>query len=335
MEAAAQPEKHIVEALLPFGGQARIEPLGGDGSARRYFRVFSGSESFILLFGTDREEDAAWLRINAHLSRKGVRVPQVYGSDLGRGLVLMEDLGDENLLGELRRAGNENAEALYLPVIDLLLKAQIEGAEDFTLSTGFSESPYDKAVMVQTEGKYFVESFAGFMTGMKAGDGVFRDIEKMADEGAKAKGGYFLHRDFQSRNIHLKNGQWVIIDFQGARPGPLAYDAAALILDPYAGLPLKTRKRLFALYLEKASLMGADGKNLAASWRPIGSMRLMQALGAFGKLGGKLGKKGFLEYAGTALGHLSELLGEEGAHDYPDLFAFVEETKFRWLSRPA
>jgi aminoglycoside/choline kinase family phosphotransferase len=122
-----------------------------------------------------------------------------------------------------------------------------------------------------------------------------------------------------------------LIDFQGARPGPLAYDAAALILDPYAGHPAAIRERLLSEYLRLLGERGGiDPREVEESWLPLGAFRLLQALGAFGKLGVRLGKPGFLEHAGKALDLLVEHLGPRGAARCPILRALVGRARDRW-----
>jgi aminoglycoside/choline kinase family phosphotransferase len=335
MENPSLPDSLTVGRLLPGGGEVSIAPLHGDGSSRCYFRVTSGGRAFILQKGTNPKEDAAWLRINRHLRERGVRVPEVFGSDPGNGLILMEDLGQANLFRLAKAAKSEaELETLYLPVLSLLVRMQTKGADGFSARVGFNE-PYGFDLMVNMEGGYFRREFAGNMLGLDAGEEVSGDIERLAREALKASGGYFLHRDFQSRNLHFVNGEWAVIDFQGARPGPLGYDVCALLLDPYVGLPKRVRENLFARYLYLlGEVEGVDVEAVRASLFPLGAFRLMQALGAFGKLGGREGKRGFLEYASPALRILDEELAGR-ALEFPALAAFVSEAERRWDARSA
>lgn len=308
----------------------RVEKLHGDGSARRFHRVHAeGGRTLILLESADGRENAAWLRVQAHLSQRGVRVPQVVGSDLAAGLILMEDLGDENLYKRLSRLKSD-AERFeeYKSVLALLVKMQVEGARDFTLETGFADAPYGPALMVDWEGLYFAREFACGVLGIQADEGALAgELDALASLAMEGGGGYFLHRDFQSRNLQRAPDGWAIIDFQGARPGPLAYDAAALICDPYAANSPALRARLWAEYFVILGASGVDEEPVKLPAPYLTAFRLMQALGAFGKLGGRLGKPGFLEHSGAALSMLSEIECLDAA---PGLKALILRARSAW-----
>jgi aminoglycoside/choline kinase family phosphotransferase len=308
-----------------------VVPLHGDGSARRYFRVRGEARTYVLLEGPDPAENAATVRIARHLEARGIRVPGVYGVDEARGWVLLEDLGDRSLFSALREPGADPL-ALYEPVLELLARVQVWGAEGFRLETGFASAPYGPDLMVEGEGLYFVREFAQGLLGLEIPSGFREDLERLAALGASAPGGFFLHRDFQSRNIQLPpDGDGpAVLDFQGARPGPLAYDAAALILDPYAAHLPALRARLLACYRDRLARLGAGGAWTEDAWFALGAFRLLQALGAFGKLGGRMGKPGFLEHVGAALAHLEEHLGQRGRAEFPVLTALVRRVRERW-----
>ncbi|MHB8762822.1 MAG: phosphotransferase [Deferrisomatales bacterium] len=304
--------------------------LHGDGSSRRFFRLRSGGgATWVLLAGPDPAENAAYVRVARHLAARRVRVPAVHGVDEARGWILLEDLGDRNLYSALRAPGADPA-ALYAPVLELLARMQVRGAEGFGLRVGFAPAAYGPELMVEGEGLYFAREFAAGLLGARIPGGLRGDLERLAALGAAAPGGYFLHRDFQSRNLQLTPAGPALIDFQGARPGPLAYDAAALLLDPYAALAPRLRAELLARYRALLAELGAGGGWTEDGWFAVGSFRLLQALGAFGKLGGRLGKPGFLEHAGAGLEHLVSHLGERGEREYPALWAAVVASREAW-----
>ena len=327
------PRPDEVSPLLPGGERARsVVPLHGDGSSRRFFRVRGEERTYVLLEGPDAAENAAWVRVAHHLAERGVRVPAVYGADEVRGWVLAEDLGDRSLFAALREPGADR-ERLYGPVLDLLARAQVHGAEGFDLAVGFAPEPYGPRLMLEGEGLYFAREFAEGVLGLEVSPGFRDDLERLGRIGSSAPSGFFLHRDFQSRNVQLAADGPALLDFQGARPGPLAYDAAALILDPYAANPPGLRALLLARYRECLERLGAGGAWTDDGWFAVGTFRLLQALGAFGKLGGRLGKPGFLEHAAAALRHLEEHLGERGRSEFPALWDAVIRCRARWAER--
>ena len=162
----------------------------------------------------------------------------------------------------------------------------------------------------------------------------FDEVERLAAEGARAPAEFLLHRDFQSRNIHLTATGPAVIDFQGCRLGPLAYDVAALLLDPYAALPASARESLLAEYRALLAGCGVGPDEFDAGWFAVGAFRLLQALGAFAKLGGRFGKPGFLEHATTGLEHLLAHLGERGSARFPAVSALVAAARAAWLVSP-
>ncbi len=327
------PRAEEVAPLVPAGDRvAAVLPLAGDGSTRSYARVRTGRGSYVLLVGPDPAENAAFVRIARHLAGRGVRVPRVFAVDPARGWILLEDLGDRNLYGALA-AGDP--EALYGPVVDVLARMQVLGAVGFGVETGFAPGPYDAGVMVEEEGAYFAEEFAAGLLGLPVPAAYRADVARLAAEGARAPGGYFLHRDFQSRNVHLTPDGPAVIDFQGARPGPLAYDVAALVLDPYANLPGPVRRALKARYRKRLAGLGVDPARFDAGWFAVGAFRLLQALGAFAKLGGRLGKPGFLEHAAAGLDLLLDHLGGRGRRSFPAIWDLAARCRDRWARHPA
>lgn len=307
-----------------------IAPLAGDGSARTFFRVRTEEGTFVLCVGPNAAENAAYVRLATHLTERGVRVPAVHGFDPERGFILLEDLGDRNLFRAVAETSSgDELLSLYAPVLDLLVRMQVEGSRGFHLSLGFAAAPYGPELMVEQEGLYFAEEFAAGLLGLAVPGGFRSDLERLAAAAGKAPAHHFLHRDFQSRNIHLTPEGPCVIDFQGARPGPLAYDAAALLLDPYVAHAPELRSDLLSGYLRRLREHGLSGE-VQGAWMAVGAFRLLQALGAFAKLGGRLRKTGFLEHAGSALATLLAHLGEEGRRSYPVLYGVVREAGEAW-----
>jgi aminoglycoside/choline kinase family phosphotransferase len=321
-----------------------VDKLAGDGSTRSYHRVMLGGGSVVLMDGPDAAENGGFLRIAAHLEKSGVRVPKVLGHSGERGWILLEDLGNVNLLDLVLECESDGERlALLTPVLEVLCRMGVDGTEDFLLDTGFSDSHYDAALMVKWEGLYFLREF---VTGVLDVEFDRAEIEAeiigLAHRAQELTGGgqgeFFLHRDFQSRNVMQTEGEWVVIDFQGARPGPLAYDAASFIFDPYMANSLAVREELVSRYRALlAACPGVEVEVFDRSLGPVGAFRIMQALGAYGKLGHRFGKPGFLEHSGVALEHLEWFLlrcGEGGGTPKLEgLLQLVGQCRRRWSER--
>jgi aminoglycoside/choline kinase family phosphotransferase len=150
--------------------------------------------------------------------------------------------------------------------------------------------------------KRFLAGYLGLaMEDLKDLDAEFHTLAEVV----AAQPRVLIHRDFQSRNIHLKDGRVRLVDFQGMRLGPLAYDLASLLLDPYVELPDELRSDLLSRFTAGVRKFeaggGLTGDDVKAMFEAAGLQRLMQALGAFGYLGIVKGKWSFLDHVPAGL----------------------------------
>lgn len=317
---------------------AKPQPLQGDGSDRRFYRLTLRPARTIiavlpsLATGTFSREAASSVTINRHLASKGVPVPRLLAFAPGSGVMLYEDAGDTHL-AELVLACQGDAvriEALYRPVIDTLLHMQVRGVEGFAPSMCWEAPRYDRQTMLEREAMYFLNSFCLGYCGQEIGSNVLlgeieriiSKIELIVDK----QGEFFLHRDFQSRNIMmLADGSFRIIDYQAGRFGPLAYDLASLLIDPYVSLSPILQQRLFDYYCQQLeSRFNLDSGLLRASYGRLACMRNMQILGAFSFLLLQKKKTFFKKYIPGALAALNLRLQEKWAADLPTLRSLVK-----------
>lgn len=296
---------------------------------------------------TRPDENDSFLAAREYLHQCGVRVPEVFAADLERGFLLLEDLGDLRLYDTLRGGGDP--EPRYREALQLLVRMQIPRGPAFRPDL-VANPPYTPEFVVDREARYFHEELVRGLRGSDHAfaeiEPECRRLAVAAVAGApaasaldaaalRARRPVFLHRDYQSRNLMVTGDALVVIDFQGARLGPPEYDLAALLYDPYASLEEERRERLLAFYLGEASRAGVPGipaipvapdsarpstprsvKELAPGWRLTflanAANRLMQALGAYAKLGGRERRPGFLEHIPSGLRALAAVLTEEG-----------------------
>ncbi len=294
-----------------------LRPIASDGSLRRFFRVLVPErESLGVAMENPPVDDAAerenraYLRIGTHLRERGIPVPEIYGADLVKGWFVMEDLGTESLQDRIR-AGAEPS-ALYEPVLEVLLRLQMDGARGFDTEWCCQTRGYDLEVMRRYESDYFRSAFLKGYLGMNEDLGFLdTSFDYLAERASRAGRGLFMHRDFQSRNIVINEGKIGIVDWQGGRMGPAGYDLASILNDPYTALDEGTRGRLYESYrlrLERQSPLLASG--LGISFPYIALQRNLQILGAFGFLT-KVRKKTYFEgYIPAALKSLRRLLSE-------------------------
>ncbi len=269
---------------------APVEELKG-GSDRIFMRVRKGNTSCILLVDPS-PAIFQYLEIQRLLSSAGIGVPEIYSVDLGKRCILMEDLGDLSLKEFVLQSDIDETIRLYRRVLELLARMQRE-------LSGTIENVFDLSKLIG-EIRYFEEKFLGYY-GIELNEDQREELKtfsKMLYE--KCPYG-FMHRDFQSRNIYLKNNEIKLIDFQSAHEGPIMYDVASLIQDPYVFLPREVREDLARYYLSLCRI--ENGWNLF--W--VASLqRLMQALAAYVKLSKVKGKKGFAKYIMPGMAVLKE-----------------------------
>lgn len=292
-------------------------PLAGDGSKRQFRRILvSGSESTYVAMENPpsdpyrERENLAYLRIGRHLFEKGLPLPEIYRCDLGNGWFIMQDLGDNNLQGEASRQGDRMA--LYMKTLETLFRLQIHGAEGFDTSWTCQTESYDRVVMRRYEADYFRDSFLNNYLGLKS-DWLELEVPftYLAEMASRSENHFLLHRDFQSRNIMVSGSQIGIIDWQGARLGPLAYDVASLLIDPYTGLSSLEKDLMCRHYLEiLRDHEPAWADHFEECFPYLAIQRNLQILGAFSYLGKVMGKSYFETYIPPALRSLKGLLDD-------------------------
>ena len=254
--------------------------------------------------------------IGGHLFSKHVPVPEIYLYEKHSGRIILEDLGDTLLqhvaVSLLRHGDFQGLFNQYREVLDVLVHMQISGAAGFDVNWCWQGPFYNSALAMEKEALYFLESFAGDYLDLSCPEDAlireFEDLTALVDSGAC--GPVFLHRDFQSRNIMIRDGKVRIIDFQAGRLGPPGYDAASLLHDPYVDIPWTMRYELYEYYLEGWKDSGAGGEEAALfrEFSLLSILRLLQALGAYGFLAGRKGRAFFKPFMLPALESLEKLL---------------------------
>jgi len=199
---------------------------------------------------------------------------------------------------------------LYEKVAGRLFRLQIDGAAGFDASWCCQTGQYDQTVMLRYEATYFKEAFLGNYLGLpKDGPDLDPAFRHLAECAFRADSGFFLHRDFQSRNIMISNGDIGFVDWQGGRLGPLGYDLASLILDPYTRLSQAQQRTIYERYLNLIKGHNAGWTGAFERYYPyLAVQRTLQILGAFSYLTQTMHKRRFEAYIPDALHTLDRLL---------------------------
>ena len=321
--------ERLKELLL---GYAHCEPeavtrLTAAGSNRVYYRfALADGRTVVGVEGTNPDENRAFLTIGRHLRKAGLPVPQILAvSDCGM-YYLLQDLGDESLFGLMesaREGGQYSPEqtALLEKVMRLLPDIQFRGGKGMDYSVCFPCQSFDRR-SIFWDLNYFKYSFLK-ATGLEFHEARLEDdFERLASVLlADAPYDTFMYRDFQARNVMVKDSEPWFIDFQGGRRGPVEYDVASFLWQARAAYPSALRNHLIDVYVES---LGRYRKVDAAAFRK-GLMhfvlfRTLQVLGAYGFRGYFERKQHFIESIPAAIGNLRDLLDAGvGSTEYPYL----------------
>ncbi len=302
--------------LQHFGAPpARVQALQGQlgGSGRNIIRLSNDHASAIgILYGV-REENAAFLEFSRHFRRHGLPVPEIYEEDLENGAYLEEDLGDLTLFDLLskNREGDKVAPQVieaYRKVVTFLPRFQIEAGRNLNYSVCYPRGSFDRQSIAWDLNyfKYYFLRLAGIPFNEQA---LEDDFDLLTTFLLRAPSDYFLYRDFQSRNIMLRERQPFFLDYQGGRKGALQYDIASLLFDAKADLPPALRQQLLDLHIDTvAEFTALDREAFLHDYYPFVYVRIMQALGAYGFRGFYERKTHFLQSVPFALKNLRWLL---------------------------
>jgi aminoglycoside/choline kinase family phosphotransferase len=293
----------------------RVEPLQGQlgGSGRKIFRLFSGKVSTIGILYSVREENVAFLEFSRHFRRHGLPVPEIYAEDLAEGAYLEQDLGDTTLFELLAKSRvGENipppvVEA-YRKVVALLPRFQIEAGRDLDYKVCYPRASFDRQ-SITWDLNYFKYYFLRLAAIPHNEQALEDDFGRLTDFLLTAPSDYFLYRDFQSRNILLRDGEPYFVDYQGGRKGALQYDIASLLYDAKADFPPDLRQQLLDHYLDVlAGFVDLDREAFMRHYYAFVYVRILQALGAYGFRGFYERKAHFLQSVPYALKNLRWLL---------------------------
>jgi len=303
--------KHAGLALQP--GDSALVLLARGGSDRRFYRAITDRGSFVVMTAPAfRYELRAFLDVGRYLHDCQVGVPAIITHDDDGQLVLMEDVGDDSLHGLLQRTADRGKVLeLYRQVLAALAELQMQATPRMRTCHYLKNRTFGYEAL-RWETDYFVECFVRQYCGLEVEQESALDDElhRLA-QAVAAEPRYFMHRDFQSKNIHFKDGHVRIIDFQTATCGLLQYDLASLLKDAYAPLEPAERQELLGFYMQElAGRWGCelDQATFAAMFHRAGLQRTMQALGAFAFLSMRKGKPEFAQYIPAGLATLREAL---------------------------
>ena len=335
-------ERLITLAEERFGRRPdAVLDLVADGSTRQYFRLVWDSERTVVgAIGPDRDENRAFLSFAGAFRAIDLPVPEIYAEDQEAGAWLEEDLGETTLFKALSTARNASGPdrfppdivPLYRRVLAILPRFQVEGHRVVDYRLAYPRRVFDRQ-SIRWDLNYFKYHFLKLADVPFSEQRLEDDFARLTTHLLQAGTDGFLYRDFQSRNIMIRDGQPWFIDFQGGRKGAPHYDVASLLYDAKAAIPQPLRAELLEAYLDAlGTLVPVDRARFREHYVGFVLVRLMQAMGAYGYRGFFERKRRFLESVPHAARNLDELLAAGLPLALPELEQVFRRIVERWAA---
>ena len=293
---------------------AIFEDMPRSGSYREYYRLGDESGRTVIgVYNEDRKENLAFLSFCRHFRAHGLAVPEILAEDLDNNMYLQEDLGDTTLyayLTEVYKNGifPQGLIDLYKNILEELPKFQLKAGKDIDFKKCYPRHSFDRQ-SIMWDLNYFKYYFLKLAKIPFDEQELENDFNIFADYLLETDCEHFLYRDFQSRNIMLKDGKPYFIDFQGGRYGALQYDVASLLYDAKADIPQYIRDQLFEHYLKVLKkYYKLDQDEFTKYYHAYVLVRIMQAMGAYGFRGFYEKKQHFLKSVPYAIENIKYLL---------------------------
>lgn len=289
-------------ATTPFK-EFDIEVASADASFRRYFRLRKEKQTLILMDASlEKESLAPFIDVTERLVSVGVHAPRILERDLDAGLLILEDLGHLQLLDLLQES---NYLQFYSLALEEILKMQQAEASGLPL--------YDKAFLtfeMELMQEWFLEQYVDLELSVAERATVAASLDLISTEVLRQPQGYFVHRDFHSRNIMVRDdGLLGVIDYQDAMRGALTYDLVSLLRDLYIELPKPMVEQL-VLAFRDITAPDVDDATFMRWFDFMGLQRHIKVLGIFARLYLRDGKDGYLKDLPLTLKYTLETLAK-------------------------
>jgi len=284
-----------------------IDILPASGSDRRYFRIAGSGQNYIATYNTNVKENLTFLEFTKHFLQNGLPVPEIYKTNSQFTLYIQEDLGTETLLNVLETKGfTQEVYDLYRQTLTELARLQITGGHNLDYDLCLTNKEFGKQAILN-DLLYFKYYFLDTLKLPYDKQALLDDFDALATYLTFTEGKHFLFRDFQSRNVMVRNGEVFFIDYQGGMRGALQYDVASLLWQAKANLPAEWKESLLQHYIASASALlpqPIDPNIFTGQYYGYVLIRLLQVLGAYGFRGLFERKAHFLSSIPLALRNL-------------------------------
>lgn len=285
----------------------RVEKLPQSGSDRVYFRVYTSDRTFIATYNTNIKENGTFLIFSKHFNQRNLPVPDIYAVSDDKKIYIQQDLGTESLLDKLQDEGHgEQSYHLYQKSLSALAKLQIKGHDGLNYNWCLTAKEFGKQA-IMSDLLYFKYYFLDTLKFSYDKQTLLDDFDALSSYLTRTEHKYFMFRDFQSRNIIIKNDEPYFIDYQGGMQGALQYDVASLLWQAKAELSKEWKNNLLEFYISEAEIYlnkKIDRITFRSQYNGYVLIRLLQVLGAYGFRGFFQRKAHFLTSIPLALQNL-------------------------------
>ena len=329
MELILQHIENLFNTIVaePWDSIQKIPQSGGD---RMYFRIILGNQSWIATYNLNSKENQTFIYFAHHFNEKGMPVPKVLAVNEQETVYLQEDVGTVSLLDVLEKEGKTEAVfLLFQKSLTALAQLQIEGAKGLDYNRCITSKYFGKNSIL-TDLLYYKYYFLDTLQYPYDKQALIDEFEIVSDQLAVSHFDNFMFRDFQSRNIMVKNGEVFFIDFQGGMQGGLPYDVASLLWQAKAELSNEWKEKLLNHYINKLQKLLPTPLNVAdfkKQYHGFVLLRLLQVLGAYGFRGLFERKAHFLTSIPLGLQNLKNFLQVYSLDKDTPVFASV----LKWM----
>ncbi len=284
MELILQHIENLFNTIVtePWESIQKIPQSGGD---RMYFRIILGNQSWIATYNLNCRENQTFIYFAHHFNEKGMPVPKVLAVNEQQTVYLQEDVGTISLLDVLEKEGKTEAVfLLFQKSLTALAQLQIEGAKGLDYNRCITSKYFGKHSIL-TDLLYYKYYFLDTLQHPYDKQALIDEFEIVSDQLAVSHFDNFMFRDFQSRNIMVKNGEVFFIDFQGGMQGGLPYDVASLLWQAKAELSNEWKEKLLNHYINELQVLLPTPLNVVdfkKQYHGFVLLRLLQVLGAYG-----------------------------------------------------
>ena len=263
----------------------RIEKLPQSGSDRIYFRIYAGNETFIATYNLNKKETNTFIYFSKHFAANGLPVPAIVGVNEEDTIYIQQDLGTDSLLNQLEKHGHdEYVYGLFEKSLVELARVQILGDRGLDYSWCLTAKEFGKQA-IMSDLLYFKYYFLDTLQLPYDKQAMLDDFEALSNYLTHTQYKYFMFRDFQSRNIIVKNDAVSFIDYQGGMKGALQYDVASLLWQAKAELSEEWKNKLLSFYMDQIDLLlsnPVDRITFESQYNGYVLIRLLQVMGAYG-----------------------------------------------------